>query len=284
MSYEQNYKYNNNYNKEEYIKQKNKKRDATYRKIYLSASYAMKSGDVFQQYLDVQSRFSDYSVGNALLISLQMPEATLFKDKENWKKSGINVKNNQKGFDILEPSHAKSKPNEVKALFYNPKEVFDISQTDSKPSDKAKIYSDKDLLKAFITNCPVKIETVDELNDSTLGAQYNKEDNKLYICRGLETNIMFQTISSELARIAMEYKEDNNLSDFECYCISYMICKKYGIDVSNYKFEVLPNEIKQMGVKEFRKELEYIRDGMLNVNSRINENLEKNPKEKQYER
>lgn len=284
MSYEQNYTNKNTYNKEEWINKKNKERDATYRKIDLSARLTMKEGTLFKQYLDIQSKFIDYSVGNALLISLQMPETTIFKDRENWKKIGVNVKDKAKGFKILEPSSPYTRQDGTKATYYNPKEMFDISQTDGKPSDKAKVYSDAELLKAFITNCPVDIKPVDELADGSHGAEYNKEDNLLYICRGIEPKIMFQSVLSELARISMEDKEQNDFTDFECYCVSYMLCQKYGIDTSNYKFENLPEEIKGMSATEFRKELDNIRSTMIDINSRIKDNLEKNPKMKQYER
>lgn len=284
MSNEQNYNIKNSFNKEEWIKKKNKERDATYKKIDLSAKFALEGGVVFKQYLDIQSKFTDYSVGNALLISLQMPETTIFKDKENWKKIGVNVKEGAKGFKILEPSSPYIRKDGTKATYYNPKEMFDISQTDGKPSEKAKVYSEAELLKAFITKCPVKVQAVDVLSDGTHGAEYNKEDDTLYICRGIDSKIMFQSVLSELARISLEDKEQNDVTDFECYCVSYMLCNKYGIDNSNYKFEKLPEEIKSMDIPSFRKELDCIRSTMLDVNSRIKDNLEKHPKMKQYER
>ena len=284
MSYQKSNNYKSNYNKEEWIKRKNRERDETYRKIDISAEKTLKDEKLFKQYLDIQSRFASYSVGNVLLISLQMPNVTVFKDKDAWNKKGINLKDNAKSFVILEPSSPYERPDGTKATYYNPKKMYDISQTDSKPSDKAKVYGTEELLRAFIHDCPTTIKCVDELKDNTLGAEYDKTEDILYICKGLDENVMFQAISSELAKISMNNREENVLLDFESYCVSYMICKKYGIDVSNYNFDVLPPEVQEMNVTQFREELGVIRDAMLDVDLRINNNLEKNQKNKEHER
>lgn len=284
MSYQKRNNYKSNYNKEEWIKRKNRERDETYRKIDISAEKTLKDEKLFKQYLDIQSRFASYSVGNALLISLQMPNVTVFKEKDAWNKKGINLKDNAKSFVILEPSSPYERPDGTKATYYNPKKMYDISQTDSKPSDKAKVYGTEELLRAFIHDCPTTIKCVDELKDNTLGAEYDKTEDILYICKGLDENVMFQAISSELAKISMNNREENVLLDFESYCVSYMICKKYGIDVSNYNFDVLPPEVQEMNVTQFREELGVIRDAMLDVDLRINNNLEKNQKNKEHER
>ena len=284
MSYQKKNNYKNNYNKAEWIKRKNRERDETYRKIDISAEKTLKDGKLFKQYLDIQSRFYSYSVGNVLLISLLMPNTTVFKDKDGWNKKGINLKENPKSFVILEPSSPYERPDGTKATYYNPKEMYDISQTDSKPSDKAKVYGTEELLRAFIHDCPTTIKCVDELKDNTLGAEYDKAEDILYVCKGLDENVMFQAISSEFAKISMSNREENILLDFESYCVSYMICKKYGIDVSNYNFDVLPPEVQEMNVTQFREELSLIRDTMLDVDSRISNNLEKSQKNRDYER
>lgn len=284
MSYQNKNNYKNNYNKEEWIKRKNRERDETYRKIDMSAEKTLKDKNLFKQYLDLQSRFSSYSVGNVLLISSQMPNTTIFKDKDGWNKKGVNLKENAKSFVILEPSSPYERPDGTKATYYNPKKMYDISQTDSKPSDKAKVYGTEELLRAFIHNYPVEIKSVDELKDNTLGAEYDKQDNVIYACRGLDENVLLQSLASEFAKISMIDREENVLLDFESYCVSYMICKKYGVDVSNYNFDVLPPEVSEMNVTQFREELSAIRDAMLDVDSRITENLEKSQKNKDYER
>ena len=52
----------------------------------------------------------------------------------------------------------------------------------------------------------------------------------------------------------------------------------------NYNFDVLPPEVQEMNVTKFREELGVIREAMLDVDLRINNNLEKNQKNKEHER
>lgn len=267
------------YNKEEWIRMKNKERDETYRKIDISAKNTLSDEKLFVQYLDIQSRFSNYSVGNTLLISLQNPSTTQFKDEENWNKIGIKKKPYAKSFTILEPTTVENNKEGKKATYYNPKKMYDISQTDGKPNDYAKTYTDKELLKAFIKDCPIEIKAVDEIADTSLGAFFNEQENVLYIRRGLESPFIFQAISTELANISLSNGENNTLKDFETYCVSYMICKKYGLDVSNYNFEALPPEIKEMNVTDFREKLSNIRDTFVDIDSRISNSLEKDVKQ-----
>ena len=59
------------------------------------------------------------------------------------------------------------------------------------------------------------------------------------------------------------------------------ICKKYGIDVSNYAFNDLPSGItSQKEGKGIRMELDKIRDNFEKVNSRMLDYFEMNSKEK----
>ena len=61
------------FNKDEWAARKQQERADAYALIDRAAEDAAKDGGVFQGYLDVQSRFDRYSVGNALLITIQMP-------------------------------------------------------------------------------------------------------------------------------------------------------------------------------------------------------------------
>lgn len=280
---------------------RNQERDRTYKQIDESAKRTANDNILFKQYLDVQSKFSEYSVGNALLISLNMPQATYVREKEDWEKIGIRVKDKEQGFNILEPSHSKNKTNKIKATYYNPKKVFDISQTDAirkgKYKETPKSYSDRELLKAFIHTCPAKVEAVNTLDNGIKGAKYDKEQNKFYICRGMETNELFKSIASELANMEMVndvsteeqilsgVQVEDKVSKFKSDCVAYMICKKYGVDVSIFNFYQIPKEITNKDVKEFRRELSDIRTGLVEIDHKLTDYFADNQKVKTaYER
>ena len=67
------------FNKEEWAAQKQEQRKAAYELIDTTCEKMMADGGAFQQYLDVQGHFDRYSVNNAILVSAQMPEATLLQ-------------------------------------------------------------------------------------------------------------------------------------------------------------------------------------------------------------
>ena len=171
-------------------------------------------------------------------------------------------------------------------MTFNAKKVYDISDTNSRSREKQTKYDNRILLKSFLHECPVKIKTVEKLEDDTLGARYNPTENIMYISKGLESPFMFQTISQELAKIELN-NENTELNSFKSYCVSYLLCKKYGIDVSNYDFNSLPDSLKDMKVSEIKKELESIKFSFEKVNSRVTnylETLSKSNKNKDYER
>ena len=93
-----------------------------------------------KQYLAAMGRFHRYSVGNALLIALQRPEATHVAGFRTWKKLGRQVNKGQKGIQILAPITRRQKivlENEEledeTLVAFRPCYVFDISQTSGKP-------------------------------------------------------------------------------------------------------------------------------------------------------
>jgi hypothetical protein len=117
-------------------------------------------GALFQSYLDVQAHFDRYSVGNALLITAQKPEATQLADFKSWKENGVYIKKGESGIVLLEPGEEYTKEDGSVGVSYNSKKVFDISQTNAKPKDRRECERDERLLlKALIHNapCPIKI-------------------------------------------------------------------------------------------------------------------------------
>ena len=82
--------------------------------------------------------------------------------------------------------------------------------------------------------------------------------------------------------VKYEYQNENNkFLDFRCNCISYMVARKYNIDVSEYNFENILNEVKDLDSKQFKDLLNANRNEMQLINSRINLPIEKTSNEKQ---
>lgn len=274
------------FNKNEWAKRKQEEKQALYDLIDKTAEEITTDVAKFKQYLDVQAQFDKYSVGNALLITAQMPNATQIKDYDGWKENRAFIRRNPKWIKILEPGDTYTRADGSTATSYNPKRMLDVSQTNAKPMNRASNHDDKTMLGAFLNNSPVDIKAVDSLPDGK-AAEWNKDDNVLYICRGVDTKVMFNAISLELARVGIEETGDKELDNFKSYCASYLVCKKHNLDVSSYKFDSLPESLKEMEISDVRNELGSIREAMEDINMRMEqyfESVSKTQRNREYER
>lgn len=273
-----NYKYNNNRNnnqKNNWKDEQNKIRQEIYNTMERMAVIVGNDGEKFKEYLNIQSAFVKYSVGNSLVILEKQPNATQIKDKASWNEKGIELNSGAKGINILEPKVSNN------ITYYNPKTVYEISETNSKEIKQTIKYGDRLLLEALLHNCTVPRKAVEQLPNGTIGSEYDKDNNILYVCKGMDRETLFQTLSQEMGNIELLNEEESNMKNFISYCVSYMICKKYGIDVSNFNFENLPNELTmQEDGKGIRKELERIRSTFEKVNSRMLDYFDMNNKDK----
>ena len=91
------------FDKAQWAAQKQEQRKEAYELIDSTCTKMMTSGNCFQQYLDVQSRFDRYSVANAILVSAQKPDAVQLKDYSAWKQNRIYVNKDAHKIVILEP-------------------------------------------------------------------------------------------------------------------------------------------------------------------------------------
>lgn len=243
--------------------------------------------DKYKKYLNVQGRFDKYSVGNALVITASNPNATQLKEFDDWKESGAFIKKGENGIKILEPGDSYTRADGSSGTSYNVKKMFDISQTTSNQKPRTISYDDKVKLTALLKDCPVDVKIVDMIPNSDNIAEWNKNDNALYVKQGGETPEIFKQIARELTRVGLEETGNSELDNFKCMSSSYMLCKKYGIDVSNINIDSIPEAFKNMSASEVRNELTSMRSVMQDINTRMSayfESISKTPKNKEHER
>ena len=247
------------FDKNAWIEKKQQERQEVYDLMDKTADEVKVDIDKYKQYLDVQGRFDKYSVGNALVISASLPTATQLKEFDDWKESGAFIKKGENGIKILEPGDPYTRADGSSGISYNVKKMFDISQTTSNQKPRTISYDDRVKLTALLKDCPVDIKAVDEIPNSNNVVEWNKEDNALYVKRGGETPEIFKQLAKELTRVALEETGNSELDNFKCVSTSYMLCKKYGIDVSDININSIPEAFKNMSASEVRNELTSIR-------------------------
>lgn len=274
------------FNKEEWAAQKQEQRKEAYELIDTTCGHMMTDGGAFQQYLDVQGHFDRYSVNNAILVSAQMPEATQLKDYGSWKQSRVYVDKDAQKVTILEPGKEYQRDDGSKAVGYNAKVVYDVSQTSAKDRQQPQEQKTmRELVSAMIDASPVSFVPVDDLE---LPAFYDSSQQTIFIKTGLSEEQLFVSMAKEVSAAVFDfkYKESRDDSDFKSFCVAYMVSSRYGVDTKGFRFDNLPKEFKGMETQAFKGELGSMRDVLGEIQSDMYKSLEKNkpPKSKEQER
>ena len=274
------------FDKEQWAAQKQAQRKEAYELIDNTCSEMMISGDSFRQYLDVQGRFDRYSVNNAILVSAQMPEATQLKEKAAWKQSRVYVNKDAQKVVILEPSKEYTREDGSKAVGYNAKEVYDISETSAKDRQEAQEKkSMRELVSALIDASPVPFVPVADLE---MPAYYDSEQQSIFIRTGLNEEQLFVSMAKEVSAAVFDFKhnESREVSEFKSYCVAYMVSSRYGVDTRGFNFSRLPKELAETDTQVFKGELGSMRDVLGEIQSEMYKSMEKNKpaKSKEQER
>ena len=274
------------FNKEEWAAQKQEQRKAAYELIDTTCEKMMADGGAFQQYLDVQGHFDRYSVNNAILVSAQMPEATQLKDYGSWKQSRAYVDKDAQKVTILEPGKEYEREDGSKAVGYNAKVVYDISQTSAKDRQQPQeAKTMRELVSAMIDASPVSFVPVDDLE---LPAFYDSAQQTIFIKTGLNEEQLFVSMAKEVSAAVFDckHKESRDASEFKSFCVAYMVSSRYGVDTKGFRFDNLPKEFAGMETQEFKGQLGSMRDVLGEIQSDMYKSLEKNkpPKSKEQER
>lgn len=248
----------------------------------VTAQVATDSG-VFQQYLDIQSRFDRYTANNALLIMAQRPDAQKLGDYGYWRDQNVYVKRMEKKNPVLimEPGKEYEREDGSIGTYYNAKKLYDISQTNMREKEPVQEQTDeRQLIRALLSNPPVNIIAADpDKMPEDKGALFEPEENCIYVRKGMDAEQIFRSLTPELVFAGFANGDQNYDRDedaFHAYCASYMLCKKYGVDTKGYDFSHAPEFFEGMEPQEVRAELTKARNAANDISSRMAKVLDQN--------
>ena len=193
----------------------------------------------YKSYLSTMSKFHNYSVNNTLLISLQMPEATLVAGYKAWQKNfGRHVNKGEKAIRILAPSPYIIKEErdkldpvtgelmfdengmplkeevEIKIPAFQVVSVFDVSQTDGKPLPElgeeellATVEGYEDFKQAVINVAPVPVGFEDIPGDSK--GYFSIGEKRIAVQEGMSESQTLKTMVHEVAHSMLHDKDVN---------------------------------------------------------------------------
>ena len=258
---------------------KKAERDELYALANATAEAVCADGGKFREYLDVQAAFRNYSATNALLILATKPNACRLGDKDFWRDQGVYIKRQEFGrpIKIVESNGEYTRDDGSIGVSYNIKRVYDISQTTAGTrAPQAVSHDARALLNALIYKRPASVQSVDELPNG-MAAVYDRGQNAVFVRRGLSANDLFCGLSkalaqAELARTGKEYTEEN--AGFKAQCVSYILGKEFGVDVSGYAFEAPADFLHTDDPQTIRAELTDIRNTAYDISARMMRSLE----------
>lgn len=269
----------NESNIEQWKEEQKANREFCYTTIEKALKEVGNSEEKLKAYLDVQSRFDQYSVRNALLVAAQKPDAEKLGDYKYWREQGVYIQRKENAHPILiiEPGNEYQGEDGKMHQGFNPKKMYDVTQTTMhQRRENQEVLDDRTLLRMFINETPVAIQPVETLQDGSSGAVYVPEDRTIYILQGMEPNEMFQVLARELVReqlVADGFASE--ATDAPAECGAYMLCRRYQIPTEGLSLSKQVEELSHMESQEVGVELSQIRNSTGEVLSRMQRALEK---------
>ena len=208
---------------------------------------ALTSSAQWQRYLEVQSRFHSYSLGNVLLIAAQSPSATRIAGFHAWRRLGRVVRRGEKAIWILAPITQKKAHDddedpqpEIRGFKFVP--VFDVSQTegDDLPSVCHRLHGGDahrhfDELVAVARSLGFTVEEV-QLDGSTNGL-CSHTARRIQIERRNAPAQKVKTLAHELAHAILHGSvQSRPLAELEAESTAYVVCSTLGVDSAEYSF------------------------------------------------
>ena len=234
-----------------------------------------------KRYLDVQSRFLNYSVRNTLLVMKKNPDATRIGDYSYWKGQNAEILRDEtkNPIIILEPGKEFKREDGSVGQYYNAKEVYDVSQTTAKDTVTPTVtYDDRLLLKALISKSPVSIKVVNDLPDGR-GAMLDTSEQVILVKRGMAAHDIFKCVSAELANVDLEFQNpaySRTTEGYKAYFVSYILCNRYGVDTKDFMFEGAGQIFSGKDAHAVTAELNEIKETAKTIDTRMARALEQN--------
>ena len=211
-------------------------------------------GDM-KAYLDTQSRFPFHSARNAILIGEQCPNAKRVGGYKEWASQGVEILEEEKRLliIILEPGKAYRREDGSVGQNFFAKEVFDVSQTTARGEAQPQVnYDERLLLKGLIASSPAPIHATEELPQGR-GALYDPEQNAILVKKGMDAPDIFRCVSLEVANVQLVRNREGysrETEGYKAYAVSYMLCKRYGVDAQEYDISRLDGVLQGQDPKE----------------------------------
>ena len=253
----------------------------------------MFESDGYKEYLNVMSRFHNYSCNNLMLIYMQYPQATNIAGYESWRRSfNRHVKKGEKAIKIIAPEFIKREVEVTKKdsqgnviyddngepvkdkkmqeyISYRITNVFDISQTEGEelPTLTHRLNSDvadfDAIVKAIEDVSPVPIYL--KSYEGKSNGYYDLEKKEIHVQPDMSEAQIIKTMLHEVAHSILHDKEigeckaeDKETKEVQAESIAYCVSNYLDIDTSDYSFGYVAGWSKGKELSELKSSLNNI--------------------------
>lgn len=202
----------------------------------------VRASKTFQEYLDTQARFHNYSWGNTWMIYSQRPDAERVAGFKTWLTLGRHVRKGEKGIKIFAPMRFKkenAKGESEDRIAFRVVHVFDIAQTDGKelPSvDCPNIENAADDLLAALVRVADSRGIAVSFQSLSGGVFGMSKKGAIEVDNTHATGQQAKTLAHELAHEAMHWEDRGELTrsiaELEAESVAYVVCRHFNLDTS----------------------------------------------------
>lgn len=230
----------------------------------------------WESWLRSLSKFYDYSLGNTILIAMQMPTATHVASFRSWKRDfNRYVRKGERGIEILVPMLVKDRDEEEqdeerrRLVGFRVGHVFDVSQTDGEPLPTLVDEVDGGVeryaavMDAVRSVSAYPVELVADLPEGTKG--YFRRGELIAIREGMGEGQTVKTALHELAHSRLhdgdpEGMPDRAMREVQAESVAYAVSAALGLDTSGYSFGYVASWAVGKTDEEMRACLQVVRD------------------------
>lgn len=261
--------------KEEYAAMKRQEREDAWMAVDTTAQSVFRDGNSLQSFLDFFAQCTPQKAVNLLLLYSQDPNIRHPKTYDKWREEKRVLKSGVHGYRFF-VTQEYEKDGAI-AQGYQLTRVYDMSQVRMAPPPTPEPKPMDVLMGALLSNNEVAIRVSDELPEN-VQAQYIPRHRAIYVRNGMSETTTFHSINRELSCAALD-RHDGSYSraavSAQSYCAAYVVAKKYGVDVTGFKFEAVcqRQEHGNKDPKELRAFVNDIKNGAYTIERHINRNL-----------
>lgn len=260
-------------------------------------------------YLKCMSRFTDYSLNNTLLITMQRPDSSLVAGFRKWNEFNRYVRKGEKGIKILAPCIYKAEKEdgdngteksnkddaEERVLKgFRVVHVFDISQTEGEElptiahvlDESVEGYSDFMTALKQISPSPIEFKKV----EGSANGYYHLVDKNIVIDTGMSEMMNCKTTIHEIAHAILHNQDDGAEKDIDRHTkevqaesTAFVVCQYYGLDTSDYSFGYIAGWSSGRDLKELKASLDTIRQTADKIIKGIDQQLDSIKQSRQIE-